>query len=83
MISEAKTYLHTNTIFHSRFIILDAIKIAALSGVDVNVMIPNKPDHPFVYWATFANVGELIKAGVNVHIFMKRLYTHEDGSHRR
>jgi len=47
------------------------VKIAALSGVDVNVMVPNKPDHPFVYWATYANVGELIKAGVNVHIYEK------------
>lgn len=25
--------------------LLEAIKIAALSGVDVRVMIPNKPDH--------------------------------------
>ncbi|MBC8831606.1 cardiolipin synthase, partial [Escherichia coli] len=32
--------------------LLEAIKIAALSGVDVRVMIPNKPDHAFVYRAT-------------------------------
>ena len=31
--------------------ILDALKIAAKSGVDVRIMIPCKPDHPFVYWA--------------------------------
>ena len=23
-------------------------------GVDVHLMIPCKPDHPFVYWATFS-----------------------------
>jgi len=28
---------------------MDACKIALLSGVDVRIMIPNKPDHPFVY----------------------------------
>ena len=31
--------------------VLSALKIAALSGVDVRLMIPCKPDHPFVYWA--------------------------------
>ena len=45
---------------------LDAIKIAALGGVNVNVMIPNKPDHPFVYWATYNNVASLLDAGVNI-----------------
>lgn len=34
--------------------ILDALKIAAKSGVDVRIMIPCKPDHPFVYWATYS-----------------------------
>lgn len=32
-------------------------------------MIPNKPDHPFVYWATFSNIGELLKAGAKVYIY--------------
>lgn len=45
---------------------LDAIKIAALGGVNVNIMIPNKPDHPFVYWATYNNVASLLDAGVNI-----------------
>ncbi|WP_440857140.1 cardiolipin synthase [Staphylococcus shinii] len=45
---------------------LDTLKIAALSGVDVNIMIPNKPDHPFVYWATYNNVASLLDAGVNI-----------------
>ena len=45
---------------------LDAVKIAALGGVDVNIMIPNKPDHPFVYWATYNNVASLLDAGVNI-----------------
>lgn len=49
--------------------LLDALKIAALTGVEVNIMIPNKPDHPFVYWATYSNVGELIHAGCNIFIY--------------
>ena len=45
---------------------LDAIKIAALGGIDVNIMIPSKPDHPFVFWATYNNVASLLDSGVNV-----------------
>src|SRR5690606_3747683 len=47
----------------------DAIRIAALSGIDVRVMIPNKPDHPFVYWATYSYAGQLLKAGARVYIY--------------
>jgi cardiolipin synthase A/B len=45
---------------------MDACKIALLSGVDVRIMIPNKPDHPFVYWATRSHVGELLSYGAKV-----------------
>ena len=31
--------------------VIDALRIAALSGVDVRIMMPDRPDHPFVYWA--------------------------------
>ena len=43
--------------------ILESLKMAAQSGVDVRIMIPKMPDHIFVYWATYAYVGELIKSG--------------------
>jgi cardiolipin synthase A/B len=49
--------------------LLDSLRIAALSGVDVRLMIPNKPDHLFVYWATYSYVGELLKAGAKVYIY--------------
>lgn len=49
--------------------LLDALKVAALSGVDVRVMIPDKPDHMFVYWATLSHVGKLLNAGVKVYIY--------------
>jgi len=49
--------------------ILDALKIAKESGVDVRIMIPNKPDHPFIYRATqyFAQV--IMKSNVEVFIY--------------
>lgn len=48
---------------------LDACKIALLSGVDVRIMIPNKPDHPFVYSATWSYVGELLPYGAKVLLY--------------
>ena len=52
--------------------ILSALTIAARSGVDVRLMIPCKPDHPFVYWATYSYVWDLLEAGA-------RCYTYENG----
>ncbi|ATF26174.1 cardiolipin synthase [Brochothrix thermosphacta] len=46
--------------------VLESLKIAALSGVDVRVMIPSMPDHPFVYWSTTNHVSELLKCGAKV-----------------
>lgn len=48
---------------------MDALKIAALGGVNVNIMIPCKPDHPFVYWATYKNVASLLEAGAKVYLY--------------
>ena len=53
-------------------IILNEIKMAAYSGIDVKIMIPCKPDHPLVYWATYSYVGELLDAGV-------KCYTYDNG----
>ncbi len=48
---------------------LTALMIAIRSGVEVNLMIPCKPDHMFVYWATCAYMGELVMAGANCFIY--------------
>lgn len=52
--------------------ILSALMIAVYSGIEVKIMIPCKPDHPFVYWATYSYVGELVMAGA-------KCYTYDDG----
>lgn len=51
--------------------IMEALKIASVSGIDVKIMIPNKPDHMFVYWATYSYVGELLKYGARIYIYEK------------
>lgn len=52
--------------------ILEALKIAAKSGIDVRIMVPCKPDHPFVYWATYSYIGDMIDAGA-------KCYTYDEG----
>lgn len=49
--------------------VFTALKIAALSGVDVRVMIPCKPDHPFVYWATYSYAGDLLESGARCYCY--------------
>lgn len=70
MISNAKRSILIQTpYFIPDASLLDALRIACLSGIDVNIMIPNKPDHAFVYWATLSYIGELLKAGATVYIY--------------
>ncbi|WP_339226445.1 cardiolipin synthase [Oceanobacillus sp. FSL K6-2867] len=70
MIMAAKDYIYIQTpYFIPDESVKDALRIAALSGVDVKIMIPNKPDHPFVYWATLSSSGELLTAGAEVFIY--------------
>jgi len=47
----------------------DALMIAVHSGIEVNIMIPCKPDHPFVYWATYSYIGDLVMAGANCYTY--------------
>ncbi|MDQ0061910.1 cardiolipin synthase [Paenibacillus harenae] len=51
--------------------LMTALKIAALSGVDVRMMLPSKRDHFFVYWATHSYLGELLAGGVKVILYEK------------
>lgn len=70
MILEAKDYIYIQTpYFIPDESVRDALRTAALSGVHVKVMIPNKPDHPFVYWATLSYSGDLLQAGGEVYIY--------------
>ncbi len=52
--------------------IFESLRIAALSGIDVRIMIPAKPDHLFVYWASLSYLGQLLDAGV-------KCYKYENG----
>lgn len=73
LFSKAKHHIYIQTpYFVPDDAVLSALRVAARSGVDVRLMIPCKPDHPFVYWATYSYVGDLISEGA-------RCYTYENG----
>lgn len=49
--------------------VLNVLLIAVRSGIEVSLMIPCKPDHPFVYWATYSYMGQLLNAGANCYTY--------------
>lgn len=73
LIAKAKESIYIQTpYFIPDESIFNALRIAVRSGIEVSVMIPCKPDHPFVYWATYSYVGELVMAGA-------KCYTYDNG----
>jgi cardiolipin synthase len=46
--------------------IFSALKVAALSGVDVRLLVPNRPDKRIVFHASRSYFPELLEAGVKV-----------------
>lgn len=72
LITKAKKSIYIQTpYFIPDEAIFAALKVAIYSGVDVNIMIPCKPDHPFVYWATYSYIGDLVMAGANCYTYDK------------
>ncbi|MCL2375809.1 MAG: cardiolipin synthase [Defluviitaleaceae bacterium] len=68
MISEANERIYIQTpYFAPDDNIFESLKIAALSGIDVRIVIPAHPDHPFVKWCSLSYLGELLKAGVKCY----------------
>jgi len=69
MIYNAKKYVYIQTpYFVPDKPFLEALTVAARSGVDVEVMIPGKPDKRSVYYTTMSYVGELLGAGIRVYL---------------
>lgn len=72
MINEARSSIWIQTpYFIPDEALLTALKLASLSGLDVRIMIPNKPDHLFVYWATYSYIGELLACGAKAYTYEK------------
>ncbi len=72
MITEAEhTVYLTTPYFVPDDSIFEALRVAALSGLDVRILIPGNPDHLFVYWASMSYLGQLLEAGVRCYQYEK------------
>jgi len=70
MISSAKKNIYIQSpYFVPDSSIIEALKTAVFSGVDVRIMIPCMPDHMFVYWATYSYVGILLNLGAKIYVY--------------
>lgn len=49
--------------------LITALVTAIYSGIEVHIMIPCKPDHMFVYWATYSHIGDLVMAGAKCYTY--------------
>ena len=72
MISSARRYVYIQTpYFIPDESMYAALRIAAMSGVDVRLMMPSKPDHKFVYWASISYFEHMLEAGVSCYVYKK------------
>lgn len=70
MISAANETIYIQTpYFIPDLSISEALMVALKQGVEVNLMIPDKPDHPVVFPATMSFAGDLARAGAHVYCY--------------
>jgi len=71
-ISKAQEYVYISTPYLlPDEAVLTALRVAALSGVDVRVLIPVRGDNLIVAWASYSYVDTLLEAGVKVYLYKK------------
>ncbi|ARU54942.1 cardiolipin synthetase [Oleiphilus messinensis] len=51
--------------------IMSALQLASLRGVDVRILIPRKPDHKFIYYATYSYLAQADTAGIKIYRYEK------------
>lgn len=49
--------------------LVNALQVAALSGVDVRIMIPNKTDWPVMRYGSFSYISQMLAAGVKIYLY--------------
>ena len=69
-ITDAKHHIYISTpYFMPNEAILTALKVAALSGIDVKIMLPEKSDSKLVHWASRSYFKELLEAKVKIYLY--------------
>jgi cardiolipin synthase len=71
-IASAKNYVYlTSPYLMPPSSILSALKTAALSGIDVRIIIPEKSDAKIPKWCSFSYVELLLEAGIKIYFYQK------------
>jgi cardiolipin synthase len=77
MITMAKQNIYITTpYFVPSESIMEALKMAALSGVEVKILFPGRYDHMLVYFASRTYLSELIHCGAKVYFYSKDSFIH-------
>jgi cardiolipin synthase len=72
MITDARDRIWITTPYFSPDVsILNALQTAALSGIDVRILIPGVSNHFLAKWAGRANIEEMLRAGVRIWRYEK------------
>lgn len=72
LINMARKYVYISTpYFMPGETTINCLKAAAMSGVDVRIMIPYKSDSPLTSWCTRSYIEELLTPGVHVYQYRK------------
>ncbi|WP_299249622.1 cardiolipin synthase [uncultured Aquimarina sp.] len=70
LINEAKDYVYiANPYIIPGEAILEALKVAALSGVEVRLLLSDKSDNSIVRWCVRSYFERLLQAGVKIYLF--------------
>ena len=77
MIGMAKDHIYiTSPYFIPSESIMNALQIAALSGIKVHILFPGTYDHILVYYASRTYLSELIKYGARIYLYDPKSFIH-------
>jgi len=71
-ITSATQYVYVQTpYFMPTDVIMSALQTAALGGVDVRVMMPERTDTPMTQSCSYSNITQSLEAGVKIYLYRK------------
>lgn len=71
-IAKASHHIYISTpYFLPNQVILTAIKVAAMRGIDVKILLPLRSDSKIVHWASRSYFTELLQAGIKIYLYTK------------
>lgn len=68
--AKRKIYIETPYFIPEESLLM-ALKTAALSGLDVRIIVQGIPDHKITYWAMHSYFEELLQTGIKIYSYIK------------